>query len=313
MPQSNPQAPKHKPIVIFLAGPTAIGKSALAVSLARKINAEIISMDSMAVYKGLDIVSSKPPLRLQRKVPHHLLDIVSPPQSFDVATYRRLALKKIMEILRRGKAPLFVGGTGLYMSVVVDGIFKEVKKDEALRKRLYQQAHTRGSEFLYDKLNAVDKNAAAKIHPHDLRRIVRALEVYTLTGKPISELWRKRKGLSEKYEVRIFGLNEDRQALYSDINVRVETMFKQGLVEEVKKILKKKVSLTCAQAIGLKEVRGYLEGKYELTFAKELMKKNTRNYAKRQLTWFRKDKRVQWIEVDKVDALREILTELREV
>lgn len=291
---------KQKPQIIFLVGPTAIGKSALAVSLAKKISAEIISLDSMQVYEGMDIVSSQPTKVMQKCIPHHLLGFVSPENEFNVAAYRKLALQKIRQIHKRKKIPLFVGGTGLYMSVLMDGIFEEVKKDEALRKKLYQQEKKRGSEFLYDKLLAVDKEAAAKIHPHDARRIIRALEVYTLTGKPISELWRKRRGLSEKYEIRIFGLNKDRQELYEDINARIETMFQQGLVEEVRRVCKKKISLTCSQAIGLKEVRGYLEGNYDLAFAQELMKKNTRNYAKRQMTWFRKDKRIFWLDVTNV-------------
>ncbi|HAH19948.1 MAG: tRNA (adenosine(37)-N6)-dimethylallyltransferase MiaA [Omnitrophica WOR_2 bacterium GWF2_43_52] len=301
---------KQKPQIIFLVGPTAIGKSALAISLAKKISAEIISLDSMQIYKGLRIVSSQPDMAMQKSIPHHLLGFVSPGDKFDVATYRKLALQKIRQVHKRKKIPLFVGGTGLYMSVLIDGIFEEVKKDEALRKKLYQQEKKRGSGFLYNKLLAVDREAAAKIHPHDTRRIVRALEVYTLTGKPISELWRKRKGLSEKYEVRIFGLNKDRQELYNDINARVETMFKEGLVAEVRKAGKKKISLTCSQAIGLKEVRGYLEGGYDLAFAKELMKKNTRNYAKRQLTWFRKDTRILWLDVTKVRIEDAIINEL---
>lgn len=302
---------QQKQPIIFLVGPTAIGKSVLAVSLARKINAEIISLDSMQVYKGLEICSSQPDKAAQKGVTHHLLGFVSPGDEFDVAAYRRLALQKIRRIHARKKVPLFVGGTGLYMSVLIDGIFKEVKKDESLRKKLYQQEKKRGSDFLYNKLQVVDKEAAAKIHPHDSRRIIRALEVYMLTGKPISELWHKRKGLSEKYDIRIFGLTKDRQDLYEDINIRVEAMFLQGLVEEVKKACKKKISLTCGQAIGLKEVRGYLKGDYDVAFAKELMKKNTRNYAKRQLTWFRKDKRVRWIEIDKVNALGEILRQMK--
>jgi tRNA dimethylallyltransferase len=310
MPQNRLLRKKSKPTVIFLVGPTAIGKSALAVLLAKEINAEIISMDSMQIYKGFDIVSSKPSKVQQKKIRHHLLDIVSPSCAFDVAQYRRLAIKKIKEIQTKGKIPLFVGGTGLYMNVVVDGIFKEVKKDEALRKKLYAQIKVKGSAFLHKKLRALDSKAAAKIHPNDSRRIVRALEVYALSGKPISELWRKRKGLGDKYKVKIFALNKDRQALCSDINARVERMFRKGLVKEVERILKRKVGHTCSQAIGINEVRGYLEDKYDLTKAKELIKQHTRNYAKRQLTWFRKDKRISWVEAGKDNTLREIIAKL---
>lgn len=294
--------------IFFLVGPTAVGKSSLAIKLAKKINAEIISLDSMQIYKGLDILSSKPPESMRKAIAHHLLDIAYPRQNFDAALYRKLALKKIKEIHKRGRIPLFAGGTGLYMSVLIDGIFKEVKKDDALRKKLYAQAEKNGCDYLYRKLEAVDQTAAGKIHPHDLRRIVRALEVHHFTGKPISELWKKRTGLSGKYDIKIFGLNKDRQDLYKDINARVEKMFQAGLVLEVKKALKEKLSLTCAQAIGIKEIRGYLDGACDLSSAKELLKKNTRNYAKRQLTWFRKDKRVRWIDAGKNSALKEIIS-----
>ncbi|TAN60221.1 tRNA (adenosine(37)-N6)-dimethylallyltransferase MiaA [bacterium] len=294
--------------IFFLVGPTAIGKSALAIRLAKKLNCEIISLDSMQIYKGLDILSSKPSKSMRKAIAHHLLDIASPNQNFDAARYRKSALKKIEEIYSRGKIPLFTGGTGLYMSVLIDGIFKEVKTNEALREKLYAQAKRRGGDYLHRKLKGVDKAAAGKIHPHDLRRIIRALEVYQLTGKPISELWKKRSGLSGKYDIKIFGLNKDRQDLYNDINARVEKMFQNGLVNEVKKLLKEKLSLTCAQAIGIKEISGYLEGVYDLAGARELLKKNTRNYAKRQLTWFKKDKRVRWIDAGKADPLKEIIS-----
>lgn len=290
-----------------MAGPTAIGKSALAVSLARKINAEIISLDSMQIYKGMDILSSQPAKTTRKKIPHHLLHIVSPEEEFDVAAYRRLALQKVRDIHKRGKTPLFVGGTGLYMNVLIDGIFKDVKKDERVRKKLYALAEEKGSDFLYTTLKKADPKAASRIHPHDVRRMVRALEVYALTGKPISELWQKRKGIGEKYEIKIFGLNKDRQALYNAIDARVEKMFRQGLVNEVRRLLKRKLSRTAIQAIGINEISGYFEGNYSVADAKELIKKNTRHYAKRQLTWFRKDRRIYWIEADKVSPLKEIV------
>ena len=169
------------------------------------------------------------------------------------------------------------------------------------------QAAKKGSSFLHNKLRKIDPVAAAKIHPNDTKRIIRALEVYQITGKPISQLWKGRKGLNrEKYDIRIFGLNKDREELYRDINRRVEDMFTQGLLNEVKTALTSKPSLTCRQAIGIKEIQGYLEGKYDLEYAKELIKKNTRNYAKRQLTWFRKDKRIIWFEASQRGLLGQI-------
>lgn len=293
-----PKRKTGKPKIFFLVGPTAVGKSRTAILLAQKLNAEIISLDSVQVYKGLNILSSKPTKNMLKKVRHHLLDIVRPEDEFDAAAYRRLAMRKINEIHRKGKIPLFAGGSGLYMNVVINGIFKDAGKDESLRERLYAQVKTKGSQFLYNKLKRIDPLAASKIHLHDVRRIIRALEVYSLTGRPISALWNKRRGLSDKYEITLFGLNKDRERLYNDINQRVEEMFAQEVVNEVRGLLRRKLSRTCGQAIGLKEIRGYLDGNYDLECAKELMKRNTRNYAKRQLTWFRKDKRIRWIDVE---------------
>ena len=307
---SYPGLKKQKPKIFFLVGPTAIGKSRTAIQLAQKLDAEIISLDSMQVYRGLDILSSKPTRDMLKKVRHHLLDIVRPEDEFDAAAYRRLAVRKINEIHRKGKIPLFTGGTGLYMNVVINGIFKDTGKDESLRERLYAQIKTKGSRFLYNKLKRFDPLAAFKIHPHDAKRIIRAMEVYRLTGRPISELWNKRSGLSDRYEIKLFGLNKARERLYNDINRRVDEMFARGAVNEARGLLRRKLSRTCGQAIGLKEIGGYLEGRYDLEYAKELLKKNTRNYAKRQLTWFRKDKRINWIDLDKGNVIKEIFNKI---
>ncbi len=287
-----------KPKIIFLIGPTAVGKTALSLKLARKINAEIISMDSMQVYKSVDILSSKPAPKQRQEIKHHLIDILGSDKEFDAAHYRRLAVKEIKVIHQKGKIPLFVGGTGLYLKVLLEGIFTGAGKDEALRRELYNQAEILGSAHLHQKLREIDQESAARIHPHDTKRIIRALEVYKLSGKPISELQKKRKGLLDKYGVIVFGLNKDREVLYKSIDRRVDEMFERGLVNEVKKLLTGNLSLTCKQAIGIREIRDYLEGKHGLEQAKDLLKKNTRNYAKRQLTWFRKDKRIIWLDAD---------------
>lgn len=287
--------------IIFLVGPTAVGKSEVAVCLAKKINAEIISCDSMQIYKGMDIISSKASATLRKKVPHHLIDIISPRTEFNVSRYRQLALRKIKEIIKRKKTPLFVGGTGLYMSSLIDGIFKLKSQNKNIRKRLYKEAQNMGSQYLYRRLKTVDPEAAVKIHPNDTKRIVRALEVFEVTGKPISYLQKQRIGLTEKYEVKTFCLDAKRDKLYKRINERVEKMFSKGLEQEVKGLLRKRLSKTAAFAIGLKELKGYFDGLYDLGEAKRLMKKNTRNYAKRQLTWFRKDRRIRWIEIGEND------------
>jgi tRNA dimethylallyltransferase len=208
----------------------------------------------------------------------------------------------MQDILKRGKLPLFVGGTGLYIAVLLDGIFKARAENKDIRDRLYRQVEIKGSVYLHRKLGEVDPQAAAKIHPNDTRRIVRALEVFEVTGRPISQLQKERRGLYDAYRVRIFCLDMPRDELYKRIERRVQKMFKEGLIPEVKRLLKLKLSRTAQYAIGINELKGYFEGAYDLAAAKELMQKNTRNYAKRQLTWFRKDKRIEWLRLSAKDT-----------
>lgn len=283
--------------IVFLVGPTAIGKTKIAIYLAKRINAEIVSCDSMQVYKGMDILTSKPSPASKKIVPHHLIDIISPLKEYNVSRYRKDAIRKIKEILKRGKTPLFVGGTGLYMSILIDGIFKAKSLNKDVRNRLYKQAEAFGSKYLYKRLKNLDPKGASKIHPHDTRRIVRALEVFQALGQPISYLQKQREGLSKNYQIKIFCLNMERQRIYKRIEERVQKMFIKGLVDEVKKLLKLRLSKTASCAIGIKELKGYFDGLYDLEEAKQLMKRNTRSFAKRQLTWFRKDKRINWIEI----------------
>ncbi len=278
--------------IVFLVGPTAIGKTDVAIALGKKINAEIIACDSMQVYKGMDIITSKPPLALRKRIPHHLISIISTDKEYNVSTYYKDVARKIKEILKRGKIPLITGGTGLYMSILIDGIFKSSAPSKMVRNRLYRRAEERGSEYLYNRLNEIDPQAALKIHPHDTKRIVRALEVFETTGQLISRLQKQRKGLSGVYDIKIFGLNMSREKLYQKIEERVERMFAHGLVGEVERLLKSKLSKTATYAIGLKELKGYFDNLYGLDEAKRMVKRNTRLYAKRQLTWFRKDKKI---------------------
>ena len=278
--------------VVFLVGPTASGKTSLSLKLAKKLNAEIISCDSMCVYKDMDILTSKPTKRDRGKVKHHLIDIISPGKEFSVAEYRRLALEAIEGIFKRSKTPLFVGGSGLYVKAIVDGLFPSGKKDLAFRKRQDQLARKYGNVYLHNKLKRIDPASAKKIHPNNLRRVIRALEVYYTEKKRPSELKRKTEPLG--YKFKIFGLKIERERLYSNIDERVEEMFRQGLIEEVKRLSKKRLSVTARNALGYKEVLGYLKGKYSLEDAKYLLKRNTRHFAKRQLTWFRADERILW-------------------
>lgn len=283
--------------IIFIVGPTAVGKSEAAVYLARRIGAEIISCDSMQVYKGMDIITSKPKPALMRRVKHHLIGVIPLSKDYDVSAYRKEAIKKVNEIISRGKVPLFVGGTGLYTSILVDGIFEEKINDKPIRDKLYEIARKKGSLYLHNQLKVVDFKSSEKIHPNDTKRIIRALGVFRVTGKPISTLQKKRRGLRDEYGVKVLCLNTDRRKLYQRIDERVEKMFKEGLVKEVKSILKKRLSRTASFAIGLREIKGYLKGEYQLEEAKKMIKLNTRRYAKRQLTWFRKDNKVIWIDL----------------
>lgn len=279
--------------VIFLVGPTASGKTALSIRLAAQNNAEIISCDSMCVYKGMDILTSKPDTPCRKKIRHHLIDIISPAKEFSVADYRELALEAVEDILTRGKTPLFVGGSGLYVKAVVDGLFPSGKKDRVFRKRQQGLADRHGTIYLYNRLKGIDPVVAEKIHPNDLRRVIRALEIYHTEKKRPSELRKNTEPI--KHRVRIFGLKVPRDELYKNIELRVEEMFKRGIVQEVKKLSKKGLSLTAEKALGYNEVLGYLKGRYSLEEAKDILKRNTRNFTKRQLTWFRADTRIQWL------------------
>ena len=300
--------PKDK--VIFLVGPTAIGKTRTACELAKKINAEIVSCDSMQVYKGMDIITSKPTHFLRKKIRHHLIDIIPATRIYNVSRYRQQALESIKEIIKRGRVPLVVGGTGLYMSILIDGIFKARAGNSIIRAKLEKEAQERGNRYLYERLKVVDPQAASKIHPNDTKRIIRALEVFEVSAQPISQLQTKRQGLSDKYSISIFCLDMARPELYQRIERRVEEMFRKGLVKEVKELLKLKLSQTASFAIGIRELRGYLRGEYGLDEAKQLIKRNTRLYAKRQLTWFRKDKRISWVKIKANEKPKEIAKRL---
>lgn len=283
--------------IIFLVGPTGIGKSAAAISLAKKISAEIISCDSMQVYRKMDIITSKVPLAQRKKVKHHLLGILDPGKEYDVAKYRKEVLSICDKLFLKGKIPLVVGGTGLYYSIIIDGLFPAVPQDKTIRAKLNKQLALKGSAYLYKKLTEIDPQASVKIHPNDARRIIRALEVYLKTGKRISLLQRNRIGLSQEYKIKVFGLNADRKFLYDKIDQRVDKMFASGLISEVKRLLKQKLSKTAACAIGIRQLKGYFDGLYSLSDARRLIQRDSRHYAKRQLTWFRKDKRIRWINI----------------
>jgi len=290
------------PKIIFIIGPTAVGKTDIALNIASQIPSEIVSCDSMQVYREISIASSKPSLAQRNKVPHHVLDVISIAEKFDVAAFNIMATSAIESILAKKKYPLVVGGSGMYVQILLDGIFEGGEQDPVLRKKL----ESMGAEALYKKLKKVDPDAAEKIHSNDVRRLVRALEVYETTNEPISQLQKQRSGLWGKYEIIIIGLNREREELYKMINQRAEGMFGEGLIKEVKAISDSKMSLTAQRIIGVGEVLAYLRGESTLEEAKELMKMNTRRLAKRQLTWFRKDKRITWLMLKAGDSAQEV-------
>ncbi|MFC1631663.1 tRNA (adenosine(37)-N6)-dimethylallyltransferase MiaA [Candidatus Omnitrophota bacterium] len=289
-------------IVICLLGPTAVGKTEVALQLAKKLDAEIISCDSMQVYQGANIATCKPSKSQRKGIPHHLIDIVKPSGEYNAARFKAAAEEIIAKIHKRKKIPLIVAGTGLYLKALLDGLFVGPGQSKPLRQEFYQLAKKYGSAYLYQRLKRNDPEAAANIHPHDLRRIVRALEVYQLSGQPISKLQKSLTGIKDKYAVSTFGLIRPRQELYARIDKRVEWMFSRGLVAEIKKLSKLRLSKTAKSLLGYKEVLDLLKGKCSRDQAKELLKKNTRRYAKRQLTWFRKQKNVHWIEIGSGDS-----------
>lgn len=284
--------------LVFLAGPTAVGKTAVSFHLARLLDAEIISCDSMQVYKGMDIGTGKPAASLLRKVPHHMIDIVSPFRNFSVADFRKQAIGCVNKTEASGKRVIFTGGTALYMKALIDGLFPSPAADYALRRELLAREKAKGSGYLYKELCKIDRPSAKLLHPNDTRRLIRALEVYIKTGIPLSKLKKKTKGLKLKYKIKVICLNRNREKLYSMIEDRVDAMFKRGLLKECRRLNKKRLSMTARQALGYSELFDYLNGRISLKEAKELIKKNTRNFAKRQLSWFRNDKRIEWIDVD---------------
>jgi len=292
--------------IIFILGPTAIGKSEVAFHLARKLKGEVVSCDSMQVYKGMPIITSRPPRIFMKKVKHHLVGMVALNNTYDASSFRRDALKKIDEIIHKGKVPIVAGGSGLYASILINGIFDDGVEDTVIRNNLYKIADNKGCLYLHKRLKRADPKAADKIHPNDLKRVVRALEVFKVTGKPISLLQKGRRGLKGEYDMNIFCLDMPREELYKRIDRRVEEMFSKGLVNEVRALLKKRPSKTAFFAIGIKEINGYLKGFYGKEEAKEMIRMNIRRYAKRQLSWFRKDRDAVWINLRGKDTALEV-------
>ena len=296
--------------IIFIVGPTAVGKSEIALKVAVKVGGEIISCDSMQVYKQINIANNKPFPIDQKKIKHHVIDLIEPEDEFDVVKFNRVAVEAIKSIHSAGKIPIVVGGSGLYVNVLLDGIFKGPTKNIELRSALEERANIEGSASLHRELELLDGLAASKIHPHDTKRVIRALEVCLSENKPISILQKDREGLWGNYPIFLFAVNRPREELYAIVNKRVDEMFARGIIEEIKNIRGRKLSQTAHSIIGVKEINGYLDGEYDIERAKYLMKLNTRHLAKRQLTWFRKEKRLDWVEINNNQTAEHIVDQV---
>jgi len=286
-----------KPKIICVVGPTASGKTAFAIRLAQKYNGEVVSCDSMQIYQGLDIGTAKPTKEEMQGIPHHMLDIVSPKENYSVADFVAAATVVIDDILARGKMPILCGGTGLYIDSIINGItFSEEARDDAYRKELSHLAEQAGNEAVHALLKEVDPKAAEEIHPNNVKRVIRALEIVKTSGKTKAEFdCDARK--EARYDATVYGMQIEREELYRRIDLRVDIMMEEGLLDEVQALLTDGVSMeqTAMQAIGYKELVQYLQGKSTLEDAVECIKRESRRYAKRQMTWFRRNPEILWI------------------
>ncbi|MFH1213944.1 MAG: tRNA (adenosine(37)-N6)-dimethylallyltransferase MiaA [Candidatus Neomarinimicrobiota bacterium] len=285
--------------VIFILGPTAVGKTATAIELARIIDGEIISIDSRQVYRGLDVGTAKPTLNQQSTVAHHLIDVLNVSQNISAGVYRELALKTVAEIRSRGKIPVFVGGSGLYVNALLKGIFEESTTDPEIRRQIRLELQEKGIAALYNQLIDIDPATAVKIHLNDVKRITRALEIYRITGQPPSRHFQC-QDRQPPFAYRLFILNAGREELYRRINARVDQMLADGLVTEVENLIAagNRTHLEALRTLGYQEVLAFLDGNLDLSEMREHIRQNTRRYAKRQLTWFRN----QYPEADWIDV-----------
>ena len=301
--------------LICVCGPTAIGKTALSVALAKQLHTEIISADSMQLYRGMDIGTAKPTADERQGIPHHLLDVCEPTETFSVARYVALADAAAQDILSRGMTPIVVGGTGLYMDALIEcSIFSGDDMDLTVRQKYQRMAAEQGNTAVHARLMQVDPESARQLHPNNLKRVIRALEVFEQTGMTIGAFNRRNKRPAPKYQAVKLGLcPADRQILYDRIDRRVEQMLREGLIEETRRLRDSGcLTGTAAQAIGYKELLGYLSGQAPLAECVALLKQHSRNYAKRQLTWLKRDSSIHWIYYTAQEELPAVLQEATE-
>jgi len=297
--------------IICIAGPTASGKTALAVALAKRLDGEVISCDSMQIYRGMDIGTAKPTKREMQGIPHYMLDVAHPSEDFSVSRYCEMADPTLQDILARGKTAIIAGGTGLYMDALIKGNAFAPCPSTGMREKLEAQADSEGMEAMLALLSSIDPDAAAKLHLADRKRILRALEVYYETGETITAHNLKTQSVPPKYTPVWFALEDaDRADLYSRIDSRVDQMLRDGLLEEIRSLLERGIPEKCTamQAIGYKEFLDHLAGRCTLEEAADLVKQSSRHYAKRQLTWFRRNKAIHWLRREKGQGTAEIVS-----
>ena len=294
--------------VAAVVGATASGKTSLAVELAKRLNGEVISADSMQIYQGLSIATAKPTQEEMRGIPHHLIDFVPLEEEFSVARFCELGHRAIEDISGRNKLPIVCGGTGLYVDSLLNNIiFADVPSDEALREKLNAALDRCGGDALLNRLRNIDPETAEKLSPADKKRIVRGLEVYELTGTTLSEFSRRSRAFPDRYNSVMIGIGyRDRQKLYDRINLRVDMMLQEGLLKEVKSFYSENAGKTVVQAIGCKELLPYLRGEQTFGEAVENLKRETRRFAKRQLTWFRRNDKIIWIYADELNSSEQL-------
>ena len=299
--------------LIVIAGPTATGKSVLAVFLAKLFETEIISADSMQVYKGVDIGTAKPSSEEMEGIPHHMVSIVEPDTNFSVGEYVRLSRPVIEALHARGRIPVVAGGTGLYIRGLVDGLCDLPEADLNVRKRLFEEEDRHGKGYLYGRLSEVDQVSAGRIEPNDVVKIVRALEVFESAGVPISKIQALHGFKERQYDPVMIGLTMDRASLYKRIEKRVDNMVEQGLEEEVRKLISRyENSVPLMKGLGYKQFAGYFNGLYSREEAVSMLKRDTKRYAKRQFTWFNRDVRMKWFSVrEDLSHYEEIAEEIR--
>jgi tRNA dimethylallyltransferase len=299
----------QKPDIVVVCGPTGIGKTTAAIRLAEAFSGEIVGADSMQIYQLMEIGTAKPTPEEQARIPHHMIDIISPDAPFDAARYEKMAREIILDLYKLEKLPIVAGGTGFYIKALTQGLFGTAPNDPAIRERLRKEAADVGNDIIFQRLKDCDPATAQKLHPNDTYRILRALEVYEITGKPISSHQANHRFHDRPFRQLTIGLTMPREVLYERIDARVDAMLKEGLLDEVRKLLDKGYapSLKSMQSIGYRHMVDFIQGHLSWEEAVRTMKRDTRRYAKRQMTWFKTDPDIHWVAPDRIEEMKQLV------